>query len=148
MLVSPKPAFFWLLGSWLQSNASSLCKSKAHCHLRRGKGGDRGGMSPNQCQNTPLGSYLQTRVLGASSRDRMNQIRVTEDRGCVSPVEANHSLPTTLGMWDIPKIVKRPQSHPLQRVRTNTCLVRTKLLHLRGQNQTQGKRRGENKEWQ
>lgn len=100
-------------------------------------------MSPNQCQNMPLGSYLQTRVLGASSRDRMNQIRVTEDRGCVSPVEASHSLPTSLGMWDIPKNVKRPQSHPLQRVRTNTCLMRTKLLHLRGQNQTQGKRRGE-----
>lgn len=58
-------------------------------------------------------------------------------------VEASHSLPTTLGMWNIPKNVKRPQSHLLQRVRTNTCLVRTKLLHLRGQNQTHGKRRGE-----
>lgn len=97
LLISPKPAFFWLSGSWLQSNTSSLCKSKAHCHLRRGKRGERRGMSPNQCQNTPLGSYLQTRVLGASSRHRMNQIRVTEDRGCESPGGGQPQPPNNSG---------------------------------------------------
>lgn len=81
LLVSPKPVGFWLSGSQLQSNKSSLCKSKACCHLRRGERDERWGMSPNQCQNPPLGCYLQTRVLGASSRDHMNQNRVIEDRG-------------------------------------------------------------------
>lgn len=52
-------------------------------------------------------------------------------------MEASHSLLTNSG--DVGHTKKRPQSHPLQRVRTNTCLVRTKLLHLRGQNQTQEK---------
>lgn len=132
-----------------------FAKAKPAAICEGGERDERWGMSPNQCQNTPLGCYLQTRVLGASSRDHMNQNRVTEDRGRVSAppglwvthlVEASHSLLTNSG--DVGHTKKRPQSHPLQRVRTNTCLVRTKLLHLRGQNQTQGKRRGENKEWQ
>lgn len=92
-------------------------------------------MSPNQCQNTPLGCYLQTRVPGASSRDHMNQNRVTEDGGlgfgaswAVSHlVEASHSLLTNSG--DVGHTKRRPQSPPLQRVRTNNGVVRTQLLH-------------------
>lgn len=111
-------------------------------------------MSPNQCQNTPLGCYLQTRVPGASRRDHMNQNRVTEDGGlgfgaswAVSHlVEASHSLLTNSG--DVGHTKRRPQGPaPLQRVRTNNGVVRTQLLHYRDKSRHEEKG-GENKDRQ
>lgn len=59
-------------------------------------------MREGECPQTSakirlLGSYLQTRVLGASSRDRMNQIRVTDDRGCESPGGGQPQPPNNSG---------------------------------------------------
>lgn len=154
-LVSPKPAGFRLSGSQPQSNTSFFfCESKAHCHLRRGKRDERWGMSPNQCQNTPLGCYLQTRVPGASRRDHMNQNRVTEDGGpgfgaswAVSHlVEASHSLLTNSG--DVGHTKRGPQSPaPLQRVRTNNGVVRTQLVRY-GDKSRHEEKGGENKDRQ
>lgn len=83
----------------------------------------------------------------------MNQNRVTEDGGlgfgaswAVSHlVEASHSLLTNSG--DVGHTKRRPQSPPLQRVRTNNGVVRTQLVRY-GDKSRHEEKGGENKDRQ
>lgn len=110
-------------------------------------------MSPDQCQNTPLGCYLQTGALDASKQaQEMQKSREPAQEG--TGFEKPNGGPATT-FQPTPETRETPgDGRALHTVLFESedqmlawCVL--KPWHLQGQNQTQRKSRGKkNKEWQ
>lgn len=70
LLLTPKPVFSALQLLTLKSDLRVFFGEQSPPPSVKEERNERRGMSPNQCQNTPFGCYLQTRALDASRRPK------------------------------------------------------------------------------